>query len=226
MSREAPTHRCYVVEDRAEGKDAIWTPIGSAWPHKDGNGFDVKLAALPATGGRIVIRKVTAKGRGGTDARRARLPIDGCWRRAAAARRGFRDARAFRKGYNPMGRNRLLRRPEGRHRQIHARSRLRGRGRQGRHGRPHRRSRRGRSARAGTGASAAPPSGSRPRFPSRWCRASRSSPARRMCRCSSSTHPAGRMPPPPGSPRVAAHGAADRRHHRRPQPHHPPDARA
>jgi hypothetical protein len=47
-----------VVEDRPEGKDAIWTPIGSAWPHKDGKGFNLQLAALPATGGRIVLRQL------------------------------------------------------------------------------------------------------------------------------------------------------------------------
>ena len=71
MSREAPSHKCYVVEDRPDGKDAIWTPIGSAWPHKDGNGFDVKLAALPATGGRIVIRKVTRTDTAGADAQQS-----------------------------------------------------------------------------------------------------------------------------------------------------------
>jgi hypothetical protein len=59
MSRERPSHRCFVVKDRPEGKDAIWTPIGSAWPHKDGKGFNLQLAALPATGGRIVLRELT-----------------------------------------------------------------------------------------------------------------------------------------------------------------------
>jgi hypothetical protein len=59
MSRERPSHRCFVVEDRGGGKDAIWTRIGSAWPHKDGKGFNVQLAALPASGGRIVLREVT-----------------------------------------------------------------------------------------------------------------------------------------------------------------------
>jgi hypothetical protein len=76
MSHEAaPLYRCYVVEDRPEGKDPIWTPIGSAWPHKDGNGFDVKLAALPATGGRIVIRKMARKDAAGHDARQG-VPLN------------------------------------------------------------------------------------------------------------------------------------------------------
>jgi hypothetical protein len=59
MSRERPSHKCFVVEDRAQGKDAIWTRIGSAWPHKDGKGFNLQLAALPAAGGRIVLRQAT-----------------------------------------------------------------------------------------------------------------------------------------------------------------------
>jgi hypothetical protein len=59
MSRERPSHRCFVVEDRGEGKDAVWTRVGAAWSHKDGKGFNVQLAALPASGGRIVLREVT-----------------------------------------------------------------------------------------------------------------------------------------------------------------------
>jgi hypothetical protein len=50
-----------VVEDRggADGKEAFWTRIGSAWPHKDGKGFNLQLSALPASGGRIVLREFT-----------------------------------------------------------------------------------------------------------------------------------------------------------------------
>ena len=61
MSGERPSHKCFVVEDRegAGGKEAFWTRIGSAWPHKDGKGFNLQLAALPASGGRIVLREFT-----------------------------------------------------------------------------------------------------------------------------------------------------------------------
>lgn len=61
MSGERPSHKCFVVEDRAEGedKDGFWTRIGSAWPHKDGKGLNLQLAALPANGGRIVLREFT-----------------------------------------------------------------------------------------------------------------------------------------------------------------------
>ena len=46
-----PTHKVFVVEEReGEGKDedAFWTRVGSAWPHKDGKGFNIVLSALAA----------------------------------------------------------------------------------------------------------------------------------------------------------------------------------
>jgi hypothetical protein len=58
MSRERPSHECFVVEEREEGRKAYWMRVGSAWPHKDGKGFNVQLSALPANGGRIVLREV------------------------------------------------------------------------------------------------------------------------------------------------------------------------
>ncbi|HEX2841394.1 CHC2 zinc finger domain-containing protein [Hyphomicrobium sp.] len=59
MAGERPSHKAFVVEDRGEGEEqAFWTKIGSAWPHKDGKGLNVVLAALPANG-RIVLREYT-----------------------------------------------------------------------------------------------------------------------------------------------------------------------
>ena len=58
-----PTHRAYVVKNFT-GKDGEekgrWLEIGSVWPHSNGNGFDVKLEALPIDG-RIVIRVIEQK---------------------------------------------------------------------------------------------------------------------------------------------------------------------
>jgi hypothetical protein len=54
MSGNAPTHKAFAVE--GEGDDAFWTRIGSAWPHKDGKGFNLNLSALPVNG-RIVLRE-------------------------------------------------------------------------------------------------------------------------------------------------------------------------
>ena len=56
--RNAPSHGVYVVE--GEGDRAFWTKVGAAWPHQDGNGFNVTLAAVPLSG-RLVIRIRTGK---------------------------------------------------------------------------------------------------------------------------------------------------------------------
>jgi hypothetical protein len=59
-----PSHKVFVVEDReveeGDDKDAFWTRVGSAWPHKDGKGLNVVLSALPV-GNRLVLREYTAK---------------------------------------------------------------------------------------------------------------------------------------------------------------------
>lgn len=52
---KAPSHSVYTVRDRGEGKKAFWTRIGSAWPHQDGQGFNVQLESLPLDG-RITLR--------------------------------------------------------------------------------------------------------------------------------------------------------------------------
>lgn len=37
-----------------EGKRSFWTRIGSAWPHKHGEGFNIELNAFPVNG-RIIL---------------------------------------------------------------------------------------------------------------------------------------------------------------------------
>jgi len=49
-----PSFSVYVVE--GEGENAFWTKVGAAWPHDDGEGFNVQLSALPVNG-RLVVRK-------------------------------------------------------------------------------------------------------------------------------------------------------------------------
>ena len=58
----APTHRVYTVI-RREGQDDYWLNIGLAFPHKDGNGFNIVLQALPLDG-KIVCREVTEEDAG------------------------------------------------------------------------------------------------------------------------------------------------------------------
>lgn len=50
-----PSHRLYRV--LGDGEGAIWTPIGAAWPNKDGLGFSIVCDAVPLHG-RIVMRAV------------------------------------------------------------------------------------------------------------------------------------------------------------------------
>ena len=53
MSNSQPTLIAYSVKER-EGKQAIWTKIGAAFPHGKGEGLTIQLDALPL-GGRIVL---------------------------------------------------------------------------------------------------------------------------------------------------------------------------
>jgi hypothetical protein len=55
-----PTHRIYRVI--GEGKASSWTPIGAAWPNRDGNGFSISCDAVPLQG-RIVMRRITERQR-------------------------------------------------------------------------------------------------------------------------------------------------------------------
>ncbi len=53
-----PTHTAYSVREYTKNgqKESDWTRIGVAWAHRDGDGFDIVLEALPVNG-RVAIRK-------------------------------------------------------------------------------------------------------------------------------------------------------------------------
>ena len=53
-----PTHRIYRVV--GEGDKAIWTPIGAAWPNRNGDGFLLSYDAFPVSG-RIVMQAIKEK---------------------------------------------------------------------------------------------------------------------------------------------------------------------
>ena len=61
-----PTHRIYLIT--GEGKSAFWTPIGAAWPNRDGEGFSIRLDATPVVPGRTVMRRITVRAVKGTEA--------------------------------------------------------------------------------------------------------------------------------------------------------------
>jgi hypothetical protein len=54
----APAFNVYAVSDKGNGK-TIWTRIGAAFAHEDGNGFNVsEFNVTPMPGARIVLRAV------------------------------------------------------------------------------------------------------------------------------------------------------------------------
>ncbi|GLR89756.1 hypothetical protein [Bradyrhizobium iriomotense] len=55
MTNTQPTLIAFSVKER-EGKPAIWTKIGAAFPHGKGPGLTIQLDALPL-GDRIVLRE-------------------------------------------------------------------------------------------------------------------------------------------------------------------------
>ena len=51
-----PAFHAFTVRERENGKKAIWTRIGAAWAHKDGEGVTLELEALPLNfDGRLVL---------------------------------------------------------------------------------------------------------------------------------------------------------------------------
>ena len=57
-----PTHTAYSVREYQKNgqKESDWTRIGVAWAHRDGDGFDIILEALPING-RVALRKSKPK---------------------------------------------------------------------------------------------------------------------------------------------------------------------
>jgi hypothetical protein len=49
-----PSHFAYVVTKAKEGKKPIWHRVGSVWPHRNGNGFDLVIPEGISVRGRIV----------------------------------------------------------------------------------------------------------------------------------------------------------------------------
>jgi hypothetical protein len=55
-----PTHVAYHVQGGKSDK-GYWTRMGSAWAHKDGNGFNIQLDGLVPLDGRITLRVASDK---------------------------------------------------------------------------------------------------------------------------------------------------------------------
>ena len=50
-----PFMLAYTVKPIDDGKTSVWSKIGAAWAHKDGEGYEVRMDALPVDG-RVVLR--------------------------------------------------------------------------------------------------------------------------------------------------------------------------
>ena len=47
MTTNTPAFFAYAVKEGEKGKKAIWTRIGAAWKHQEGDGINLVLQALP-----------------------------------------------------------------------------------------------------------------------------------------------------------------------------------
>ena len=56
---KAPSHIAYHVKDGNSGK-GFCTPIGAAWAHADGNGFNIQIDVMPLDG-QIKLRVASEK---------------------------------------------------------------------------------------------------------------------------------------------------------------------
>lgn len=52
-----PFMLAYTVKPIDDGRNAVWSKIGAAWAHKDGQGYEVRMDALPLDG-RVVLRTI------------------------------------------------------------------------------------------------------------------------------------------------------------------------
>jgi hypothetical protein len=52
---QQPEFTAYAVTKRGEGQEDWWTPIGAAFPHGDGDGYNIILQTIPLDG-KIVLR--------------------------------------------------------------------------------------------------------------------------------------------------------------------------
>ena len=56
-----PFMLAYTVKPIDDGRNSVWSKIGAAWAHKDGQGYEVRMDAHPVDG-RIVLRTIRDSG--------------------------------------------------------------------------------------------------------------------------------------------------------------------
>ena len=55
MTTQQPAFTAFAVSKRGDDQDDWWNPIGAAFPHQDGKGYNIILQAMPFNG-KIVLR--------------------------------------------------------------------------------------------------------------------------------------------------------------------------
>ena len=60
-NKSKTTHRIYVVTKRGDDRKPDWLELGAAWPHKDGQGFNLKCKLPLPPGTELVMRTAKAK---------------------------------------------------------------------------------------------------------------------------------------------------------------------
>jgi hypothetical protein len=73
-TQQQPAFTAYAVTKRGDGQDDWWTPIGAAFEHKDGHGFNIVLQSIPLDG-KIVLRLPKDDAKHSDDAARAQETI-------------------------------------------------------------------------------------------------------------------------------------------------------
>jgi hypothetical protein len=81
MANQQPDFRAYTVVKR-EGAEDWWCPIGAAFMHQDGDGYNIVLQALPIDG-KIVLRLPKDDQAQGTDAQQATIRAENDRRKAS-----------------------------------------------------------------------------------------------------------------------------------------------
>ena len=94
-----PSHRALV--NLGDETQKIWREVGALWPHRDGQGFTLKLDLIPTSGREIVIRAIKDDERD-TAITASRNAVARRGKRCVTASRGNPASRAANR--NPQGR--------------------------------------------------------------------------------------------------------------------------
>lgn len=55
-NKTKPTHRIFVVSKCVGDREPDWLELGAAWPHKDGQGFNLRIK-LPLPPGTVFVMR-------------------------------------------------------------------------------------------------------------------------------------------------------------------------